>query len=180
MLEPLTIEDLELVLQWRNQPVVRNNMYTSHEISAEEHKAWFAGLKNDPSRKWYVYSVEGEKYGVVYFTQCDEAKGNAFWGFYSGENAPLGTGLRMELEALELAFEVFGLHKLNCEVIAHNSVVVNMHKKVGFEEEGCFRDFYFDGEQYHDVIRLGMLAVEWPLCKEKLSKRLSTRKMASK
>ena len=36
-----------------------------------------------------------------------------------------------------------------------------MHKKVGFTEEGCFREQFFDGKKRVNVIRMGMLAGEW-------------------
>ena len=31
--------DLSLVLEWRNAPDVRKNMYTSHEITLDEHRS---------------------------------------------------------------------------------------------------------------------------------------------
>ncbi|MFP4495817.1 MAG: hypothetical protein ACLFN3_07835 [Halochromatium sp.] len=41
-LKPLTDTDLELILPWRNAPAVRRAMYSHHEISLAEHRAWFA------------------------------------------------------------------------------------------------------------------------------------------
>lgn len=173
MLEPLREDDLLLVLGWRNTPEVRGNMYSSHEISIAEHMNWYQEAKNDPSRLYFTYSDEGHKLGVVYFTQLSAVKRMAFWGFYAAPDAPKGTGLKMEYAALEHAFSLLGLHKLNCEVIAFNRQVINMHKKTGFVEEGQFRDFHFDGATYHDVIRLGMLASEWEQCRPALVQRVA-------
>ncbi|MDT8384239.1 MAG: UDP-4-amino-4,6-dideoxy-N-acetyl-beta-L-altrosamine N-acetyltransferase [Gammaproteobacteria bacterium] len=173
MLEALREEDLLLVLSWRNAPEVRGNMYSAHEISVVEHMNWYQETKNDPSRLDFIYSDEGRKCGVVYFTQLSIEKRTAFWGFYAASDAPKGTGLKMEYAALEHAFSVLGLHKLNCEVIAFNRGVINMHKKTGFVEEGLFRDFHFDGATYHDVIRFGMLASEWEQCRPALLQRIA-------
>jgi len=52
-LTSLTAADLELILPWRNAPAVRRAMYSHHEISLPEHRAWFQRLQQDPSRRWY-------------------------------------------------------------------------------------------------------------------------------
>lgn len=172
MLIPIQISDLELILKWRNNPDTRKNMYTSHEISWEEHKRWFSEQKDDPSRFYFKCSNEDVDIGVVYFTDYHAERGNAFWGFYSGFEAPAGAGIIMEYDALRYAFDTLKLHKLNCEVVSYNKAVINLHKKTGFTEEGVFRDFHYYDGQYHDVIRLGMLASEWEKVKFRLQKRL--------
>lgn len=173
MLKPLKEDDLGLVLEWRNAPEVRRNMYSTHEISAEEHRGWYASMINDPSRLYFVYMEGSENNGVVYFTNLSTEKKSAFWGFYAGQAAAKGTGLKMEYDALEYAFEVLKLHKLNCEVISFNKSVINGHKKAGFSEEGHFRDYHHDGEKYYDVVRLGMLSSEWQASKENLANRIN-------
>jgi RimJ/RimL family protein N-acetyltransferase len=79
----------------------------------------------------------------------------------------------MAYEALELAFGELGLHKLSCEVLSTNPTVVNLHKKVGFKEEGVFRDQHFDGSRRIDVVRLGMLASEWESSRDRLRDRVA-------
>ncbi len=79
----------------------------------------------------------------------------------------------MEYDAINYAFETLKLHKLNCEVIAYNKAVINLHKKTGFVEEGLFRDFHFYKAKYFDVIRLGMLDSEWLQAKIYLEKRMA-------
>lgn len=166
-------EDLQLVLSWRNSPEVRKNMYTHHEISWSEHVAWFDSVKDNQKSLWYMYlGIENTPQGVIYFTQYDNQQRNAFWGFYSGSDAPLGTGIRMEYTALDHAFSQLNLHKLNCEVLESNLKVINMHKKVGFREEGVFRDFHFNGVAFENVIRLGLIEAEWESNRQKLIDRI--------
>lgn len=172
-LKPLTDTDLELILPWRNAPAVRRAMYSHHKISLDEHRAWFERLQQDRRRRWYLYrDAGGVAQGVVYFTEIDPVQSTAFWGFYARPEAPKGTGLHMEFAALELAFGELTLHKLNCEVLASNAAVVNMHKKVGFIEEGHFRQQHFDGETRIDVIRLSLLVDEWAEQRPRLAERL--------
>ncbi len=159
----LTDTTCELILPWRNAPAVRQGMYSHHEISLQEHRAWFLRMQYDPSVRYFLWhDVAGTPQGVVYFTALNAIQGSAFWGLYTSPTAPPGTGMRMALEALELAFAALNLVKLNAEAMTTNPRSVSFHKKIGFIEEGLFREQYFDGERRIDVIRLGMLANEWP------------------
>ncbi|MBV2181850.1 MAG: UDP-4-amino-4,6-dideoxy-N-acetyl-beta-L-altrosamine N-acetyltransferase [Castellaniella sp.] len=172
-LRPLAEADLTMILPWRNTPIVRRAMYTHHEISLEEHYSWFGKLKSDPSAYWFLYGdINGQPRGVIYLTQVDRRQGTAFWGFYASPDAPLGTGMHMSIEAVDLAFYDMGLRKLNAEILANNHRSLRMHRNVGFVEEGLFREQHFDGESYVDVYRLGMLASEWTMCRVRLLGRI--------
>ena len=50
--------DLARVLNWRNHPDVRRFMYTSHEISPEEHEQWFARNSEAPGVWLLIYEVD--------------------------------------------------------------------------------------------------------------------------
>jgi folate-dependent phosphoribosylglycinamide formyltransferase PurN len=50
---------------------------------------------------------------------------------------------------------------------------IQLHKQCGFTEEGRFRGQFRDGEKRIDVIRLGMLAEEWPQNRDQLRKRIA-------
>ncbi len=112
--------------------------------------------------------------GIVNFTRFVPGNGDIFWGFYASPDAPGGTGLKIEYDALCYAFDTLGIHKLNCEVLAFNKKVINLHKKSGFLEEGYFRDFHHSDGQYFDVVRLGMLTSEWTKARGEIEKRLAT------
>lgn len=172
-LRPLTEQDLSIVRTWRNSPEVRRNMYTKHEITEAEHKAWFQRMTFDVASRWFVHEdASGQPDGVVYFTQLHPSNASAFWGFYAAPNALPGTGTRMGLNALDTAFTLLKLHKLNAEAIVSNEASLRFQKKLGFKEEGVFRDFYYDGDHYSDVVRLGILASEWYKKREDIQARI--------
>lgn len=173
-LHSLQKSDLELILSWRNAPAVRQAMFTHHEISPEEHRAWFERSEKDPSVRWFLWlDAAGGPRGVVYFTTIDTKQGTAFWGFYASPSAMPGSGMRMALEAINFGFGELALAKLNAEVLVTNTRSMTYHKKIGFIEEGRFREQHFNGEQRIDVIRLGMLASEWPSYRTKLQVRIT-------
>lgn len=161
-LRKLTEKDLELILGWRNAPEVRKYMYSTQEISEAEHRAWFSVMDSDPQARWYLHQDENDKPdGVVYFTQYRPDNSSSFWGFYVAPNAPAGTGTKLGLDALNEAFNVLGLHKLNAEVLKTNQRSLRFHEKMGFKCEGRFRDYHFNGNDFVDVIRFGILESEW-------------------
>lgn len=155
----MAFSDLELVLSWRNHPVVRRQMYTQNEISWAEHVSWFEKMQVDPSRHLLVYEHDGSASGVTTFSQTSGL--NATWGFYVAPGAPRGTGSSMGAAALDYAFAVAALHKISGEALAQNEKSQRFHLKMGFTQEGVLREHFFDGSQYHDVICFGLLRDEW-------------------
>ena len=173
MLRPLEESDLKLILPWRNALTVRKAMFTQHEISWDEHQAWFHRMQADDTKRWFLYlNDNNEPSGVVYFKDLDAADRSSFWGFYASPGAIPGTGLRMSLDVLDKAFNELGLEKLNAEVLATNLRSLDMHKKVGFAQEGFFREHLCNGEKRVDVIRLGIVSSGWPQNRRVLVSRI--------
>lgn len=153
--------ELSLMLNWRNAPTVRANMYTRHEISMEEHLAWWARTQQRSDQKYFIYEYESTPLGVVGFTGIDSVNENAFWAFYASPNAAKGTGSRMEGLALDHAFSNMGLHKIVCEVLAFNVAVLRLHEKFGFKVEGIFREHHKVDRKWVDIHRLTLFASDW-------------------
>lgn len=160
-LRAVTGHDLELMRSWRNHPKIASKMYTRHEISAEEHQAWWARTSERDDQAYFMYERAEGPLGIVGFTQIDASNGNCFWAFYASPTAPKGTGARMEFLALEHVFSTLKLHKLSCEVLAFNEPVIGLHKKFGFQVEGVFRNQLKISDGHVDIIRLGLLEQEW-------------------
>lgn len=153
--------ELELMRSWRNAPTVRQNMYTRHEISKEEHLSWWARTREREDQRYFMYESDGSPVGIVGFTQIDRINANCSWAFYAAPTAPRGTGSRMEFLALDLAFGNLEMHKLHCEVLSFNEPVIKLHQKFGFQVEGQFRQQHRVDGKFIDIFRLGMLANEW-------------------
>jgi len=160
-LRAIQTQELTLILSWRNAPNVRANMYTRHEITLEEHLAWWEKIRPREDQVYRIYEHQGRPLGVVAFNGIDRIHRNSSWAFYSSPEAPRGTGGRMEFLALDYAFDVIGLHKLNCDVLAFNQPVIRLHEKFGFKLEGHFREQHMGENQFVDIYRLGILAREW-------------------
>ena len=171
-LRAISDADLGLMREWRNAPSVRENMYTRHEISEEEHLRWWRSIRDDAAHQYLMYELDGVPNGVVGFNKIDKCDEHAFWAFYASPNAPRGTGMLMELLALDYAFDTLGLHKLSCEVLDFNQSVIKLHNKFGFVEEGVFRSHHKVDGEFVNIHRLGLLRFEWDDSRENVLRRI--------
>lgn len=155
-------EALEEIRQLRNAYAVRQFMYSDHEISPEEHAGWLAGLVGDVRQRVMTVALRGDVVGLVSLSAISARHKSASWAFYLSQRMQgMGIGGVVEFKLLDLAFGELGLEKLNCEVLASNMKVVEMHQKFGFQIEGRKRaDVLKEGARM-DVLLLGMLSHEW-------------------
>ncbi len=164
-LRPMTSQDLEQVLSWRNHPDVRRFMYTTHVIAPEEHARWF-GRSQQQSGTWLlIYEQAGSPAGFVNISETRSSQ-VADWGFYLAPDAEKGTGQALGRAALGYAFGPLQFHKLCGEALGFNQPSIRLHEKLGFVREGVLREQHFDGECFHDVVCFGLLDSEWKYGKQ--------------
>lgn len=166
-LRRMTAADLESVLELRNHAEVRRYMLTQHEISRQEHEAWFDRASQNPSLELLVLEIDEECCGFVQFKETNYL-GVVDWGFYAAPDAPKGTGRKLGLAALAHVFKTEKLHKICGQALHWNQPSIELHKSLGFVQEGILRDQHFDCAGYHDLICFGMLKREWVI-KESLT-----------
>lgn len=137
MLRAATEDDVDTIRRLRNQQANRDVSITSHEITADEHAAWWAKTSVDPSRRVLIYERDGVA-GVVNFFDLDGSSGA--WGFFldadglaeRGETLP--AWIEIMREATAYAFDELGLEVLTGEVLEHNTVVRQMNRRFRFAE----------------------------------------------
>ena len=137
-LRPVGDDDQSRLLVWRNHPEVRRNMVNDHEITREEHRAWWIRVKADSSRRWYLLVRDDDPVAVInYFDLTD---GEGWWGFYLTDMERRDGAERMALwlaaeeVAVRHAFDGLGLERLLCETFAFNAPVLALHRRFGFTE----------------------------------------------
>ena len=101
----------------RNQPNIRKQMYTEHEITLKEHFDWVDRLSNDKKQIVFIVLVEDVVSGVVSINLLDRLHLKSDWAFYLDENIPGGLVGALEFALINFVFNELGLEKLNCEVV---------------------------------------------------------------
>lgn len=166
-LRPMTVADLQSVLDLRNHADIRRYMLNKHEIKYDEHENWFSEASTNPGSKLFVFELDGVCCGFVQFKNT-KYQGVVDWGFYTSPDAPKGTGRKLGLAALHQAYAGSGIHKICGQAFNWNRKSINFHKSLGFTQEGVLRNHHFDGSSYHDLVCFGQLKSEW------VARRIST------
>jgi UDP-2,4-diacetamido-2,4,6-trideoxy-beta-L-altropyranose hydrolase/UDP-4-amino-4,6-dideoxy-N-acetyl-beta-L-altrosamine N-acetyltransferase len=157
---PMTHADLEAVLTWRNHPDVRRYMLTQHEITLEEHAAWFERARLDATRCLLIVEEDGKALGFVQFSGV-HPEGVSDWGFYAAPGALRGSGRKLGRAALDYAFNQLALRKVRGQAMSHNEASIRLHEALGFQREGARREQSHDEGQYHELLCYGLSREEW-------------------
>ena len=91
---------------------------------------------------------DGDPVGLLWLFGIDEVAGRAELGYWVVPDEQ-GNGYATEIAELGVAyaFDERRLHKVSARVLAWNDASARVLEKVGFREEGLFRDHYYvDGE----------------------------------
>lgn len=142
MLRPATDADADAIRDWRNQEPNRAVSVYNHEITPEEHAAWWAKASADPTRRVLIYERAGTPSGVVNFFDLalDREPRAASWGFFldaeglAARSETLPAWIEVMREATRYAFEDLRLDDLHGEVLEHNTVVRQMNRRFRFVE----------------------------------------------
>ena len=158
-LRPITTEDTELAVRWRNQPSVVVNFLYRKPITRKDHENWLANkVMKGLVHQFIVCRNEDDKpLGSAYLQNFDDESRRAEWGIYLGEEQTYGKGVGTEAGhlILDYAFNTLGLHKVVSRVLARNTASARMSEKVGSIQEAYLRDEYFLDGQYEDLILFG-------------------------
>jgi RimJ/RimL family protein N-acetyltransferase len=147
--------------------------FSDHEITWEEHLAWYERLKNDVSRRAMIFECVGKPTGVVIFTRIDGQAGSGEWGFYIGDqNAQKGTASTMGFLALDYAFGDLKLRKLVGRSFVSNEASVRYHQRLGFREAKGGGGRVKKGGEMLDVMCLELTAERWQDLRPGLEKGL--------
>ncbi len=126
-----------MILPWRNQEDVRNNSFTDHIITKEEHYQWWDKVSHDSSRQWLLFYPDNRPSGVVNFYNIKPGQ-EACWGFYLTDTLEDYEKLRLwflvEKAVIKYALDTLKLKSLKCELFAYNKAALFMHKRSGFQK----------------------------------------------
>lgn len=151
---------IEIVRSWRNQPRIKKNMLSTNEITKSGQLSWFEDLQGDRSRRYFVYFQNARPTGMLYFTDIDQD--SCSWGCYIGEEAVWpGSGLLLEVAALDYAFSYLNLNRLNAEVFDFNIPAQKLHKLFEYSFNGVsFESYHRDGGEHH-LLKYFYLKQDW-------------------
>lgn len=160
-LRPITADDTELAVRWRNQPTVVENFIYRKEVTRADHEKWlaekvFKGLVH----QFIICRNEDDlPLGSVYLQNFAKEHKRAESGVYLGGEQIRGKGIGTEAVMLmeEYAFGTLGLHKLTARVLAFNKASRRLHEKAGYVQEAYLKDELFLDGKYEDLVLYGAI-----------------------
>ena len=162
-LEPLSLDHLDGIMTWVNDPEVtfyfaRLGRIITREEEAEMVKKLIASTTD------VLFSIfENDEYvGQIGLSQIYWPSRNGRMGIMLCRDAwGRRIGRRAAHLLIEHAFTELSLHKIWLIVRSDNLKGRRIWSSIGFREEGQLRDEYFVKGTYHDMVRFGLLAPEY-------------------
>ncbi len=161
-LRPVSDQDRDRLLTWRNSTRVRRHMFTTAVIRADEHRRWFSRVMRESRDRHLVLQVDGSPIGFVSFSPVSTEDGATHWGIYIGEpDAPPGSGTALGQLALDYAFGSLGATTVVSEVMSDNQPAIRLYERLGFRSCGERRMLRDHGGAEETVIEFRISAPEW-------------------
>lgn len=157
--------EMETVLRWFNDPEVTNFLQFTSPVNRIREKEWYERLYADNTQ--VVVGIRLKR-SHRYIGNCglhaiDSLHRKAEAGIAIGEKDCWGKGYgteAMEL-LLDYGFDTLNLHRIFLRVYDFNKRAMGSYKKIGFKQEGTYRDDIFKAGRYYDTHVLSVLEKEW-------------------
>lgn len=164
VLRPITMEDTERVVSWRNADRVRSNFIYQAPFTKQSHENWMRTKVATGEVIQFIICEKdsGRPVGSVYFRDIDPVNKKAEYGIFIGEADAAGRGIGSEAARLAVAYarDVLKLHKLMLRVFADNIGAVKSYRNAGFVQEACLKDEIRQNESYRDLLLMAVIFEE--------------------
>lgn len=158
---PMTMEHAELIVKWRNNPLILESLFSSEKITLESHTKWFERYIIGTDRKEFIiYHVGSDKaVGTIGLSNIDIVNSKAEYGIIIGEDEFRGRGIAKaaSMLILEHGFNILGLNKIYLKVLINNKDAIGLYKKLGFTQEGLLRQDIYKNGTFKDVVIMSLL-----------------------
>ena len=157
---PITSEDTPLILKWRNSSDVKRFFIYQKDLTEKDHLNWLdTKVRSGEVVQFIIHEKEnGQPVGSIYYHDVDPYHEKAEYGIFIGEAKSKGKGIGTEAGQLftKFGFEELKLHKIYLRVLADNNKAIRSYEKIGFSQEGRFKDEVKINGVFHDVIFMAL------------------------
>jgi RimJ/RimL family protein N-acetyltransferase len=160
--------DLELFVEWVNDPEVTENLSLYLPMAFWEEEAWFDALSKRPptERPLVIETRESEGWraiGNCGYHQVDTITRSGEVGIMIGDKSVWNQGYGTEAMRLLVkhGFETLNLNRVQLLVYDNNIWAIRTYEKVGFVHEGRQRQAMYKNGMYKDILMMSILRSEW-------------------
>ncbi len=160
-LRPMTYDDTEDIVNWRNSDGVRKNFIYQALFTRESHENWIKTMvETGKVVQMMICEIATDKaVGSVYIRDIDTTHHKAEYGIFIGESKARGKGYGSAAARLMIryCFEELNLHRLFLRVYADNIQAIRSYEKAGFVKEAYLRDDVCIEGKYKDIVLMGII-----------------------
>lgn len=160
-LRPMTYDDTDLIVAWRNSDGVRKHFIYQGLFTRESHENWIRTMIDTGKvvQMMICLTENDEAVGSVYIRDIDRQHQKAEYGIFIGDAACRGRGIGTAAAGLMIryTFEELGLHRLFLRVYADNGRAIGSYEKAGFVREAYLKDDVCIDGQFRDIVLMAVL-----------------------
>ena len=163
-LTPITYDDCEDFVRWRNSDLVKSRFIYRKDLTVEDQRNWIrTRIETGQVVQFIIWDrADNKKIGSVYFQDIDSNNRKCEYGILIGEEEYLngGRGTETARLALEYAFNNMNMHRVYLRLLSDNVRALKSYEHVGFKQEGVAHDdVWLDGKPV-DVIFMAAIRPE--------------------
>lgn len=158
--------DLEVLREWRNNPLLRSYFREHKEISFQDQLFWYDHTVV-PKDKTLMYAIEDRKshslIGACGLCYIDWLRRSADLSIYIGwQDIYLDDVMAVESAQIliDYGFGEIGLHRIWAEVYSHDTKKQDFFQSLGFTLEGRLRESHWSDGKWLDSLYYGLLSGE--------------------
>ena len=166
-LRELSRSDIHQLNQWRNDRDAQQFLVNPFRFIDEEvDEKWFDSYlaSRESSVRLMICEADSQKpLGTVYLFNIDWVSRSCYFAIWVAEKDFRGRGVGefATRAIMEHAFKDMNLRRIHLGVLVNNERAIALYKKVGFVEEGVWREAVFKNGRYVDLIQMGILVEEY-------------------
>jgi RimJ/RimL family protein N-acetyltransferase len=166
ILVPLTLEHVDVMLSWANDPAVTGNSQFFRDNSDRGRiESFIKDQMENPYLAYFAafvkpeYDEDGIGYvGNVHLLNVNRIHNHCQGGITLRQSA-WNHGFAQELmpAVMRFAFDELGMYRFYLQIFTTNDKGMHLWSKLGFQQEGVLRAAYRLGDTYHDMYSLSFL-----------------------
>ena len=163
-LRPMTEEDADLIVAWRNKPELKRFFICQADFTREGHLKWFRTMKESgrACQMMICDKADDRPLGSVDIKDIDHDHHKGEYGIFIGDDAARGRGIGTQAAKLmiQYGFEELGLHRIYLRALAGNAQAIRSYEKAGFVQEGYLHDDVCINGKYVDIVWMAIVNKE--------------------
>jgi len=164
ILRALEEEDLKKSIFWVNDEETARLINRFSPVAYSNHLKWYQSVINDHTKAIFAIDKDQEReyIGNCALINIDHRNQKAeLWIYLSKSVQGKGIGTDAVKCLLKYAFNKLNLNRVYLYVMDYNICAIDFYKKLGFKEEGRFRENVFTDGKFCDTVHMAILRSEF-------------------